>query len=47
MQCPDIVERSLEWRCRGSFTMMGETAACRQILPGRLRLVNHKKAKVS
>jgi hypothetical protein len=47
VECLDIAERSLQRRCRGGFTTSGETAACRQILPGRLRVVNHKKAKVS
>jgi hypothetical protein len=46
LQYLDIAECLLERRCRGGFTMMGETAAHRQILPGRLRVVNHKKAMV-
>src|SRR4030081_2653180 len=46
-QCLDISGCSLEAWCRGGFTMKGETAARRQILPGRLRVINHKKAKVS
>ena len=33
-------------RCGGGFTTMGETAARRQILPGYLRVINHKEAKV-
>src|SRR5215207_593314 len=45
-QCLDIAERSLERRCCGDFTTMGETAARRQILPGYLRIINHKEAKV-
>jgi hypothetical protein len=28
------------------FTTMGETAVRRQILPGYLRIINHKEAKV-
>jgi hypothetical protein len=43
----DIAECSLEPRYRGRFTTMGETAVYRQILPGRLRVINHKKAKVA
>src|SRR5215208_3015421 len=45
-QCLDIAERLPERRCRGGFTRMGETAARRQILPGYLRIINHKEAKV-
>src|SRR5215212_10088103 len=45
-QCLDIAERSLKPQCRGGFITMGETAARRQILPGYLRIINHKEAKV-
>jgi len=46
LQCLDIAKCLLEPGCCCGFTMMGETAARRQILPGRLRVINHKKAKV-
>jgi hypothetical protein len=32
--------------CCRTFTMAGETAVHRQILPSRLRLINHSRAKV-
>ena len=41
-----LLNDSPEPRCRGGFTTMGETAARRQILPGYLRIINHKEAKV-
>jgi hypothetical protein len=47
MQCIDMSGCSLKtWRGKG-FTTMGETAVPRQILPGRLRVINHKKAKLA
>src|SRR6185312_5136761 len=45
-QCLDIADGSPERRCCGDFTTMGETAVRRQILPGYLRIINHKEAKV-
>jgi hypothetical protein len=45
-QSIDIAECLPARQHRCGFTMMGETAAHRQILPGCLRVINHKKAKV-
>ena len=41
-----LLNDSSEARRCGGFTTMGETAVRRQILPGCLRVINHKEAKV-
>ena len=45
-QCLDITEILLESGCGCRLAATGETAAWRQILPGRLRVINHKRAKL-